>query len=337
MDLTKKTHKYKYDAFGRRIGKIVDIDASAQEARYFYNDWQVCEELDGEGASQATYVYGLYIDEVLNMARNGAEYYYHSDELYNVLSVSDANGVVLERYDYGDYGQFNVSGPSAIENPYLFTGRRSDTESGFIFFRARYLEPAIGQFTTRDKAGIWMDQLNVGNGFNYAALNPRTFVDPLGFETVTKELIWSWRDFGMMSTAAEPKRSFSVKAKFTIEKWCDGSSPKLGSPSVTIVDTPFEKTWDLNVKIPKVEKSPKMRFKLDYELEKEEVTTPARQGCAMNFSGEYELTYIGELNARLLPGKKPKVLWNPVRRSLGKKSVSVTVDCCNNCDEQSRE
>jgi hypothetical protein len=42
--------------------------------RYFYggeSQWQVCEEQDGSGDTVATYVYGNYIDEVLQMQRCG--------------------------------------------------------------------------------------------------------------------------------------------------------------------------------------------------------------------------------------------------------------------------
>ena len=62
-------HTYAYDALGRRIARVLDADAVPVETRYFYDGWQVLEEQDDLGATQATYVYGLYIDEVLNMQR----------------------------------------------------------------------------------------------------------------------------------------------------------------------------------------------------------------------------------------------------------------------------
>ena len=40
-------HTYRYDAFGRRIAKVVDVDGLASETRYFYGGatmWQVVEE-----------------------------------------------------------------------------------------------------------------------------------------------------------------------------------------------------------------------------------------------------------------------------------------------------
>ena len=43
----------------------------------------------------ATYVHGPYIDEVVQMQRGGADYYYHRDDQYNVMAVTtDRKSVV---------------------------------------------------------------------------------------------------------------------------------------------------------------------------------------------------------------------------------------------------
>ena len=74
--------------------------------------------------------------------------------------MTDISGDVVERYEYGDYGlptilageahpdvlagTINVGdvvATSAIGNPYLFNGRRYDAESGFYWYRTRYLDP----------------------------------------------------------------------------------------------------------------------------------------------------------------------------------------------------
>ena len=95
---------------------------------------------------------------------------------------------MVERYDYGHFGQpefYNAAGTpltgTAYGNPYLFTGRRFDPESGFYYYRARYYDPRVGQFTTRDPIGVWGDPLNMGNGYAYVGNNPWTLVDPIGW------------------------------------------------------------------------------------------------------------------------------------------------------------
>ena len=182
------TTNYAYDALGRRIERVVDAGgASPETTRYFYSGFQVCEEQDENNATLATYVYGRYLDEVVRMDRNGGEFYFHSDELFNVMKVTDATGATVERYDYDDYGEPSFFdgggtpiGATGIGNPYLFTGRRYDAETGFYYFRFRYLDPVSGRFTIRDPIGVWTDNLNTGNGYAYASSNPQTVLDMYG-------------------------------------------------------------------------------------------------------------------------------------------------------------
>jgi len=183
--------QYRYDALGRRMMKTVDALGTPETTRFFYNDWRVVEEQDGMGAIQTTYVYGNGIDEVLNMRRMGVDYYYHADDLGNLMAVTNAAGSIAERYDYYDFGGpvfLDASGnptggtESTIGNPYLFTGREYDAETGLYYYRTRYLDPAAGRFATRDRIGIWGDASNLGNGLTYVANNPFTLIDPLGLD-----------------------------------------------------------------------------------------------------------------------------------------------------------
>jgi RHS repeat-associated protein len=182
-----KVTKYAYDALGRRIAKILDATGSPTITLYFYDGRQVVEERDGPSQLQATYVYGNYIDEPLTMARNGTDYWYHPDDLYNIRAVSDSNGIVLERYQYDDFGEAAITtgagtqiSVSALSNPYLFTARRYDPETDWYYFRTRYLDSESGNFTTRDTIGIWGDDSSFGNGTTYGGNNPWTSTDPSG-------------------------------------------------------------------------------------------------------------------------------------------------------------
>ncbi|MHC4675500.1 MAG: RHS repeat-associated core domain-containing protein, partial [Planctomycetota bacterium] len=183
------TH-YAYDALGRRIAKQISAGTPPvviSETHYLYDGSRAIEEQDGGGTTQATYVYGNYIDEVLNMKRGGNDYYYHTDDLYNIMAVTDGTGTVVERYEYQDYGEPEFSDGSgtpivstAIGNPLLFNARRYDQESGLYYYRTRYLDPKAGRFTARDTIGIWGDSANLGNGTAYAGNNPWTNLDPFG-------------------------------------------------------------------------------------------------------------------------------------------------------------
>ncbi len=154
---------YVYDALGRRIEKRAGGDAT----RFIYDGNRVAEEWSvpdgGSPTLAASYVYGLYIDEVLTMRRGGNDYYYHGDDMHNVVKLTDSDGEIVEAYDYGDYGQpefydaagnaLDVTG-SQFGNPFLFSGREWDPELGFYYFRNRYMDPGLGRFVSRDPLGI---------------------------------------------------------------------------------------------------------------------------------------------------------------------------------------
>jgi RHS repeat-associated protein len=121
------------------------------------------------------------------MERDGNRYYAHRDAQKNITEISDATGQLVERYTYDIYGSprfFDGAGSqlaaSAIGNPYLFTARRYDSESGNYNYRARYFNPQIGRFLSQDMLGIWGDEQNRGNGYSYVKNNPVSFVDPFG-------------------------------------------------------------------------------------------------------------------------------------------------------------
>jgi RHS repeat-associated protein len=175
---------YTYDALGRRIETLVDAGGVPEVRRFFYDDWQVIEEQDDLSVLQATYVYGNYIDEVLNMQRGGGDYYYHTDDQYNVVAITDAAAAVVERYEYDDFGR--PLSTSLVDNPYLFTGRRYDTDSGLYHYRQRYYDSVEGRFLTRDPIGIWGDPVNLGAPTTYVGNNPWSYRDAYGDITIKR-------------------------------------------------------------------------------------------------------------------------------------------------------
>jgi RHS repeat-associated protein len=178
------TTVYTYDVLGRRIGKYLNLPTGNQEVHYYYAGERVCEERDAAGRVLATYVHGYYIDEILTMERDAdgdgtpEDYFYHSDDQYNVVALTDLGGSVVERYDYGDYGEvldgatYLPLAHSAVGNPYLFTGRERDEETGWYYYRTRYFDPYAGRFLSRDSIGIWGIRLRSGTATPIAGTTP---------------------------------------------------------------------------------------------------------------------------------------------------------------------
>ncbi len=181
---------YGYDALSRRVSKTVGVGGPAPvTTRYAYDDARIVEEQDGSAVTQATYVYGNYIDEVLNMQRGGTDYYYHQNALWSVVAVTDAAAAVAERYDYTDYGCPSVTA-SVIGNPWRFTGRQWDAESEIYFYRARYYDCEAGRFLQRDPLG-YVDGLNL---YEYVSSQPQIAVDPFGLSDLFKDFAMNLRN-----------------------------------------------------------------------------------------------------------------------------------------------
>ena len=115
-------------------------------------------------------------------ADNNKAYYYHFDGLGSVVALSNSNGDSCQSYEYSAYGQVAASDPNH-PNPYMFTGRRFDIETGLYYYRARYYNPHIGRFMQTDPVGY-----SAGiNWYAYCGNNPLNIMDPSGLRKVTDE------------------------------------------------------------------------------------------------------------------------------------------------------
>src|SRR3989454_7949120 len=165
------TLSLKYDAFGRRIYK----SSSSGTSVFAYDGDNLVEETNASGAVVARYEGTQNIDEPLAMLRSGSTSYYHADGLGSVTSLSNAAGALAQTYTFDSFG--NQTAPSgSLTNPFQYTARESDTETGLYFYRARYYDPNGGRFVSEDpmafRAGV--------DFYAYVLNNPTNLVDPKG-------------------------------------------------------------------------------------------------------------------------------------------------------------
>ena len=104
----------------------------------------------------------------------------------DVVQLTNGFGTVTKFYDYDPYGNQLTGLDSFDNNPYRYNGQYYDTESGYVYLRARYYDTSTGRFISEDPA------FDGYNWYNYAAGNPIMYHDPSGL--FFKQLY----DFGYM-------------------------------------------------------------------------------------------------------------------------------------------
>jgi RHS repeat-associated protein len=165
------TVSFKYDPFGRRIYK----SSSTATSVYAYDGDNLVEETNASGGVVARYSQGLSIDEPLAMLRSSATSFYHADGLGSVTSLSSGAGSLAQIYMFDSFGKQTASSGSLV-NPFQYTGRESDSETGLYYYRARYYDPAAGRFLSEDPI-----QFAAGENFyRYVDNNPTFWRDASG-------------------------------------------------------------------------------------------------------------------------------------------------------------
>jgi RHS repeat-associated protein len=110
--------------------------------------------------------------------------------LGSVVALSDGAGAVSTTYKYSPYGEDETA--ALTGNPWRFTGRYLDAETGLYQYRARYYAPRLGQFLETDPIGAQDDP----NLCLYVGLDPINATDPSGASFWRPDLIRtgeSWR------------------------------------------------------------------------------------------------------------------------------------------------
>ncbi|MCA8921693.1 MAG: RHS repeat protein, partial [Planctomycetes bacterium] len=166
--------RYGYAPDGSRLWR----EGAAGRVFELNDGTHVLGERDG-GEWVTRYVHGEQVDDLLLAQREEGSYAYHTDLVRSVTAISGPEGQVAARYAYGPFGEAQLAeGPAAAWNPWRYTSRGFDPESGLYDYRARSYDPALGRFTSTDPSG----RLGGVNLYAYASNDPVRFNDPWGLE-----------------------------------------------------------------------------------------------------------------------------------------------------------
>jgi RHS repeat-associated protein len=169
-----------YDANGIRVAQTVD----GQETRYLIDATQplaqVLMEYTPSGLIKVSYVYG---QRLISQNRGGVSSFYLVDGLGSTRALTNASGLVTDRYVYDAFGR-TIGQTGTTANEYLFAGEQQDPVTGWDYLRARYLDAGLGRFLSRDPFGGEVTNPVSLQAYPYAGLNPVNMTDPSGRQTL---------------------------------------------------------------------------------------------------------------------------------------------------------
>jgi len=156
---------FQYDWMGRRIRKtVVDADTgqTISDLIFLYDGWNLIAEVDAQtGELIGAYVWGLDLSGSFQGAggiggllwvnvesgSHAGRYFAAYDGNGNVMGlVSASDGSLVAQYEYGPFAEpLRAVGPLAADNPFRFSTKYMDLETGLIYYGYRYYSPSLGR------------------------------------------------------------------------------------------------------------------------------------------------------------------------------------------------
>jgi RHS repeat-associated protein len=206
---------YMYSGDGKLASKIIGDSV----IYYIYEGLNKIAELDGGDNVLAKYSSGLMLDKPISQCRAGNYYYYHFDALGSVTELTDENENIKNIYRYNAFGEISVE-TETIKNDYKYTAREHESAIDLYHYRARFYNPVIGRFISKDPyPENYLYPLSF-NRYIYTLNNPVIYTDPLGLYTKT------WTRFKTKINTYYEKRNivYTQRIKVFFFFWsCKGS------------------------------------------------------------------------------------------------------------------
>ena len=170
----RKRLEFAYDGESRRIGKKVYSWTGSQwqltnTSTFLYDGWNLCAECYGTGAPIRTYLWGTDLSGTwdgaggvggllcVNLATthpSATSCFTEFDGNGNVVGlVRAADGFEVAKYEYGPFGEpLRTTGLGGL-NPFQFSTKYADPETGLVYYGYRYYDPLTGRWPSRDLIG----------------------------------------------------------------------------------------------------------------------------------------------------------------------------------------
>lgn len=202
MGATHMLVQFRYDYLGRRVQKrVINVSNGNQEVssrRYLYDGWNLVAEYAapggaGIGSLVRSYTWGLDIARSLTDAGgvgalvqiadhgSGKTYLPTYDGNGNIISLVNGDlGALAAIYEYDPYGQplrTQANDLTVADQPFRFSTKFYDAETGLAYYGHRYYSQGLGRFVNRDP----IEESGGLNLYGFVLNNPINKWDDLGF------------------------------------------------------------------------------------------------------------------------------------------------------------
>ena len=198
-----EVYTYEYDHTGLRIAKTVDGVTTEMITDGMY----VVAEYTG---TQNTYYYrGM---NLIGYVANDEIGYYRFNTHGDVVAVVDTAGEIVTEYSYDSFGKLEDDENEWLKilfgiyvednNPFRYCAEYFDTETEFIYLRARYYSPDLQRFISEDPVR------DGNNWYAYCGNNPENAHDPSGEVAITTLIMIGSIVVGVIATSTAAALSY---------------------------------------------------------------------------------------------------------------------------------
>jgi len=223
----KRRIEFRYDYKGRRVrktvyggwnGSVYNI-TPLSDTKFLYHGWNLIAELAWNISTSTwkptrSYTWGLDLNgsltasggvgallEIHDYAGAGKTLLPAYDGNGNLVALlNDSTGVLEAVYEYSSFGQLvRSSGTYSAANPFRFSTKFTDTETGLVYYGYRYYSTTLGRFINRDPIA----ESGGVNLYGFVGNDPCNWVDYLGLEEEVVHMDgggWDFRQWSINAT-----------------------------------------------------------------------------------------------------------------------------------------
>ena len=178
----ESTYNYTYDENGIRTSKTIN----GVTTNYDTLNGKILAQYNNDSNNHIYFQY--YNDTPIGFELNDIQYFYISNINGDIVGITDADGKLLAKYFYDEWGKLsnietaeenNEEQLSIAEiNPLRYRGYYYDSETGMYYIQSRYYDPDLCRFISADDfENLSTNKKQLTNTYLYCFNNPIMYID----------------------------------------------------------------------------------------------------------------------------------------------------------------